>query len=503
MTPPLTGTYNTTLTASFFNAPQALAPADTIIPISTRQSSNGSEPSVFTIPDPDPSASNLITDFPRNAARAIFSVSATGQAAEEFWWSNVLQSDALAFNASINASLPGFSPFREVQVFVDGQLAGVQWPFPVIFTGGVVPAFWTPMVGIDAFDLKEGEIDISPWLGILCDGKPHNFSINVVGLNDDGGTTATLSSNVGGNWQVTGKIFIWLDAPGSITTGVAPTLGGLTPSISVSQALTKNATGFNDTLRYTTAVTRQFSVSGSITTSTGTQAVTWTQSLSHTDDGTLSNSAGNQLNTITTTGMDTSTYPGKGFASAYSYPFTANVTSQLLPNGTTRVAATLSRTKTLNRSTGSAGDGSISPSGLQLFAALPATSDLVGRITGTSFTTSQDGEAFLLIAPNGTTTSFGAQSQHLRFGGGTGTGVLGDEPDNELYFRDVRVVSSGAVQSDAERLAGEDVVGMRPPATGPAGAALGASGLDGMVSETVLDGTVAGVVDAGSAPGMR
>lgn len=431
-------------------------------------------------------------------------MSATGQATEEFWWSNVLQSDSLAFNASVNASLPGFSPFREVQVFIDGQLAGVQWPFPVIFTGGVVPAFWTPMVGIDAFDLKEGEIDISPWLGVLCDGRPHNFSINVVGLDDDGRTTAALSSNVGSNWQVTGKIFIWLDTPGSITTGVAPTIGGLTPRVTVSQALTKNATGFNDTLRYTTAVTRQFSVSGSITTSTGgTQAVAWTQSLSHTDDGTLSNAGGNQLNAITTTGTDTSTYPDNGFVTAYSYPLRANVTSQLLPNGTTRVDATLSRIKTINRSTGSSGGdgaGSVFPSGLQLFAALPATADLVGRLTGTSFTTSQDGAAFLLVAPNGTTTSFGAESQRLRFGGGTGTGFLGNEPDNELYFRDVSVSSTGAVQGlDVERLAGEDVVGRRPPATGAAGAALGQAGVGGMVSETVLDGDGANVggVDLG------
>lgn len=33
----------------------------------------------------------------------------------------------------------GYSPFREVQLFIDGMLAGVAWPFPVIFTGGVVP----------------------------------------------------------------------------------------------------------------------------------------------------------------------------------------------------------------------------------------------------------------------------------------------------------------------------------------------------------------------------
>lgn len=433
-----------------------------------------------------------MTDFPRNAARAVFTVSATGQADEEFWWSNVLQSDVTTYESGANTTLFGFSPFREVQVFIDGQLAGVQWPFPVIFTGGVVPALWTPMVGIDAFDLKEGEIDISPWLGILCDGNPHNFSINVVGLNDNGGSSATLSSNVGGNWQVTGKVFVWLDASGSITTGAAPTIDGLTPDIAVSQALTRNATGFNDTLHYTTKVSRQLSISGSIITSSGTQAVSWTQSLRHTDDATLSNSGADQVNLITTQGTDTSTYPGgKGFSSAYSYPFTANVTSALLPNGTNRVSATLSRNKTTSRSAGAAGSGAVEPSGLQLFAALPATADLVSRVTGTSLATTQGGAAVLLVPPNGSTTSFGAQSQQFRFGAATGAGVLGDEADTELYFRDVSVNSTGAVLGDAERLAGQSVVGNRPPATGAAGAAQGA-----IDAAAVLSGTGVGVVDA-------
>ncbi|KAF3761350.1 hypothetical protein M406DRAFT_267117, partial [Cryphonectria parasitica EP155] len=472
-TPPLTGTYNATLTASFFNASQSVSPADTIIPISARQSDNAnsssssSQPSVFTIPSPDVSASNVITNFPRNVARAIFSVSATGQANEEFWWSNVLQSDTQTYNAS-SVTLFGYSPFREVQVLIDDQLAGVQWPFPVIFTGGVVPSLWSPLVGIDAFDLKEGEIDISPWLGLLCDGQPHNISIRVVGLNDDGSTNAILSPNTGDDWEVTGKIFVWLDADaGAITTGAPPTVSGQLPTIAVSQTLATNTTGYNDTLRYTTSVSRDFSVSGSIVTSSGTQTLSWTQALSHTDDGTLSNVGSNQIVTITTHGTDTSTTPNNGFVSTYTYPLHANITSEVLTNGTTRVSALLSRTKSVNRTAGpDGGEGFVSPSGLQLFAELPTTADLVGRITETSFTTTQSGTAVLLVPVDGNSTGYGGQSQMMRFGGGTAAGVLGDEPDTELYFRDVSVNSTGAVLSDVERLAGGDVVGMRLPATG-------------------------------------
>lgn len=413
----------------------------------------------------------MVTDFPRNVARAVFSLSATGQADEEFWWSNVLQSNVATYMASANQSLPGYSPFREVQVYVDGQLAGVQWPFPVVFTGGVSPSFWTPMVGTDAFDLKETEIDLSPWLGVLCDGRPHNFSMNVVGLDDDGGTGARLSAGVGSNWQLTGKVFVWLDAAGSVTTGAAPTVDGAAPTIAVSQALTRNATGFNDTLTYTTSVRRQLRVSGSITTSTGSRAVSWTQDLTHTDNGTLLDGGNSQLNNITTDGTDTSTGSGGGggsFSSQYSFPLFSNISTTLLPNGTTRSAATIERNKTLAR-TGvtTAGGGGVAPSGLQLFAALPATAGLAGRLTATSWQAAQRGEAVLLLSTNDS-TGFGGLSGRLRFGGGTGgaAGTMGDEADEELYVREVQVDSSGAVRSDVERLAGRDVVGSRPVATG-------------------------------------
>lgn len=459
----LTGTYNVTLTASFFNAPQALTPADTIIPISARQTNNGSRPSIFTIPGSTP-ASNIIPNFPRNAARAVFCVSATGQGDEEFWWSNVLESNTQTYNASSNATLLGFSAFREVQVLIDGQLAGVQWPFPVIFTGGVVPSFWSPMVGVDAFDLKEGEIDITPWLGVLCDGSSHNFTINVIGLDDDGGSSATLSSGVNLNWKVTGKIFVWLASSDSTTTGAAPTISGANPIISVSQSLTKNSTGFNDTLTYTTSVSRRLSITGSITTSSGTSTVSWTQELTHTDNGVLSNQGANQLNVITTQGTDASSGGPLPFSNTYSFPFTSNVTSGTLANGTSRFDATLTRTKSLTY-TGPASGSGVTATNLQLFAALPQTANL--RFASTTYSTTQYGTATLFLANGTGLSSNGTQRQQLRFGGASGSGFMGMEPDTELYFRDVSVNSAGDVLgTDVERLVGMDIAENRPAATG-------------------------------------
>jgi hypothetical protein len=127
-----TGPFNTTLTATFFSVPIQDPPADLILPVSARRSVNRSS-SAWNVPETR--AVNSLS-IPRNVKKAVFSLSACGQMDEEFWWSNVLSSTTQTFT---NNTLLGFSPFREVQLLIDGELAGVSWPFPVIFTGGVVP----------------------------------------------------------------------------------------------------------------------------------------------------------------------------------------------------------------------------------------------------------------------------------------------------------------------------------------------------------------------------
>ncbi|EME84297.1 uncharacterized protein MYCFIDRAFT_210844 [Pseudocercospora fijiensis CIRAD86] len=195
--------FNVTLTAAYFTADDSLVAADLVVPISNRTGNQG-QASVFQFPQD--TASNTVT-LSRNIVKAIFTIAATGQSVEEFWFGNALQSDIYTFNETYG-DLPGFSPFREVQVFIDGQLAGVVWPFPIIFTGGVVPGLWRPVVGIDAFDLKEDEIDITPWLPLLCDGNPHNFGLAVSGLNDSSGGQAILSETTDQYWLLSGKIFV-------------------------------------------------------------------------------------------------------------------------------------------------------------------------------------------------------------------------------------------------------------------------------------------------------
>lgn len=201
-----TGNFNVTITAVYYNDGAIVHPADAILPISSLSSAED-KTSVFSLPEDD---ATVALTFPRNVERAVVSVFASGSGREEFWYTDV----PVAVNATFNNTFSnGYSPWREVQVRIDGVLAGFVSPFPVIFTGGINTGFWVPIVGVDTYDLGSVDIDVSPWLGILCDGNAHDFELTVIGLRsaDEFGTTANL-------WYVSAQVFVWLDEEGTQTT---------------------------------------------------------------------------------------------------------------------------------------------------------------------------------------------------------------------------------------------------------------------------------------------
>ncbi|KAG9246279.1 peptide N-acetyl-beta-D-glucosaminyl asparaginase amidase A-domain-containing protein [Calycina marina] len=437
-----TGIFNTTLTATFFTAQETADSADLILPVSARQGNNN-KGSVYMIPSAN--ATNTFT-IPRNVNRAVFAVSANGQSTEEFWWANVLQSDVESFQA-VDGTLYGFSPFREVQVFIDGDLAGVQWPFPVIFTGGVVPGLWRPIAGIDTFDLREHEIDITPWLGVLCNGEEHTFEIKVAGVLDDGEGSGVLTETVGASWYVTGKLFLWLDSNSkSITTGAKPLALLPAPTIKTSQKLTTDSTGANETLEYTIDVTRDMSVSSLIKSQAGVGLQTWTQALSATNYGKYTQYGAVQQNNQTTHGKDVST--GRTpYASTYTYPLYALSTYLVQPDGTDfTLDAQLIQGNDLVI-TGS----SVFPNGLQPFSNISSASSLVSGLSGTSLSTTLEGTAHYLSGPGGS-SGYGSTSQVMKF---YGLSATNNAIDTELYYRSVAAVNTTVV-SDVEKLAGKE-----------------------------------------------
>ncbi|KAF1922037.1 peptide N-acetyl-beta-D-glucosaminyl asparaginase amidase A-domain-containing protein [Ampelomyces quisqualis] len=318
-----TGTWNTTLVATFFKADNTLDPADVIIPISAHKSA-ANKASAFIVPE---SKAIDSLQLPKNTKKAVFSISACGQSAEEFWWSNVLSSDTRVFGN--DTTLYGHSPFRELQLLIDGNLAGVAWPFPVIFTGGIVPGFWRPLVGIDTFDLKEDEIDISPFIPLVNDGYAHTFEIRVVGIDDDDNGIGHLTENIESNWVVTGKVFIWIESGTNLTTGTLPVISSPPPVLRLQSTTKKHVNGTIDSLKYAIHVSRQISVESTIMFPTGLKTLSWKQNLEFSNSGTLSNQGNDQIMRQITSGTSTSS---SGYTRSFEYPLWV-VSSYNAPSG--------------------------------------------------------------------------------------------------------------------------------------------------------------------------
>ena len=318
-----TGSFNATLTASFFTRKNPPLFADLILPISAQQAAtNGT--SAFILPN---DSATTIHTVPAGVTRAVVSLSACGQATEEFWYSNVLSSDTDTF-INTTGKLYGYSPFREVQLFIDDMLAGVIWPFPTLFTGGIAPGFWRPIVGIDAFDLREPEIEITPFLPYLSDGKPHAFQIKVVGVKCcEPNSRPELSDSIGSYWVVTGKIFLFAGPPDDSSDNLPPRRSGTSfPYVAASSNVELDRNGANQTLSYSVHLTRNIWIQSGKNF--------WYQTLDYNNQGLVTSKGLTQLNSQFVAGAFAFYHRQSNLQTqiTFQYPITVNTTYGIFPN---------------------------------------------------------------------------------------------------------------------------------------------------------------------------
>lgn len=115
---------------------------------------------------------------PRNSERVIAEVYATGSGGgcEEVWYMTVPDEAPYSCKSAGGA-------YREVQIKVDGRLAGIAEPFPTVWTGGWSnPFLWYVIPGPRAFAVRPIEYDLTPFAGVLDDGRPHRIDVSVVGV---------------------------------------------------------------------------------------------------------------------------------------------------------------------------------------------------------------------------------------------------------------------------------------------------------------------------------
>ena len=170
-------------------------PADLIIPISASGSTKG----YWFIVEGDLDVKFEKVRFPLNTRKVVLELYVSFHGTDEFWYTNPSNS----YIRMNNSSDPrGNGAFREVFVSIDGKLVGSEMPFPVIFTGGINPLLWKPVVAIGAFNLPSYDFDLTPFLGMVLDEKDHVFSIGVTdGIK---------------YWLVDANLHIWLDSSSTI-----------------------------------------------------------------------------------------------------------------------------------------------------------------------------------------------------------------------------------------------------------------------------------------------
>ena len=222
--------------------------------------------------------------LPRNTSRLLGEIYVTGSGGgcEEFW-------DTSA-PASTGYSCPDGSPYREVEVLIDGKVAGIALPYPYIYTGGWSnPYSWRPSPAPRAFDIKPLTYDLTPFVGQLTDGKAHEYRIHVAGV------PAGQSG-----WFTVPNLHVWTDpilkqTRGKITSySVAP----LTKSDEV--------TGSSGTAgSVLTKASRSLKLSGYVDTSAGRIRTTVERSLTNSSDHTWE--AGETRDTLDASWKDVST----------------------------------------------------------------------------------------------------------------------------------------------------------------------------------------------------
>ncbi len=139
--------------------------------------------------------------LPRNVEGAYLELFSQSQASDEFWYTCSPSSVATQLENCGNTG------FRETEVYVDGQPAGIAPVFPWIYTGGIDPALWEPITGVQTLNFKPYLVDLTPFAALLSNGQQHTVSMGVFNANSEFDVTGTLLLYLDhGSTQVTGAL---------------------------------------------------------------------------------------------------------------------------------------------------------------------------------------------------------------------------------------------------------------------------------------------------------
>jgi Peptide N-acetyl-beta-D-glucosaminyl asparaginase amidase A len=256
--------------------------------------------------------------LPTNVQNAYLDVYAQSQSNDEFWYTCVPNDVASELESC------GNSGFRETEITIDGQPAGVAPVYPWIYTGGIDPFLWLPIPGVQTLNFIPYRVDLTPFAGVLSNGQQHTVSLSV--YNADSYFSATAS------------LLLYLDAGSAQVSGAVTqdTLAGPSPVV------TENLNVQPTFIRGKVAVSskRNFVISGYANTSRGkvTTKVAQSVNFSNTQDF---NITGNQFvqDIALFSGVSSATTTSGGGAAttvtthSFQFPLTMDIDEVVLANG--------------------------------------------------------------------------------------------------------------------------------------------------------------------------
>jgi hypothetical protein len=204
-------------------------------------------------------------NFPQNTARVYVDLIAQSQFHDEEWYNclpdqYIQQSVAFAAKRGDKGS-PAREPacgggsFREVEVFVDGQPAGLAPVYPWIYTGGIDPYLWRPTPGVQTLNFAPLRVDLTPFAGLVGNGVAHSVAVRVLGANQFFSLAATL--------------LVYRDAQSAKIGGAVTrnTLAGASLEPTVTSTLTPDAPEMNGDV--VTRANQSYVIEGYVNTAAG------------------------------------------------------------------------------------------------------------------------------------------------------------------------------------------------------------------------------------------
>ena len=306
-------------------------PFDQVLPLSA-----GPDGGTVSLND---GTSTLAATFtlPTNVVGAYLDVFAQSQSNDEFWYTCVPNDLATELQSCGNTA------FREGEVTIDGQPAGVAPIYPWIYTGGIDPYLWVPLPGVQTLNFIPYRVNLTPFAGVLSNGQPHTVALSVFNADSYFSATASLLLNLDGkSSQVTGTV-------------TANTLAA-NPNPQVQENI---KTLKNGNISGTVSVnsSRQFTITGYVVSSKGTVQTSVTQNINFLNQQAFHITNSEYVQDIAqSTGIDswTTTTAGSNTRQVYeedNYPLNLDIHEVVNSDGTINLRTTAKQENSSNGNT--------------------------------------------------------------------------------------------------------------------------------------------------------